>query len=453
MKKLNKVLTFGLSLALLTACGAKASNSSKFGKITDGKDYIAKNDSGKKTDTLQDLYESLYDNEEVFNLVLAEIAKAELGLSYNTTTHTWTDGTEDDYDYAAIIDERRVEYLNKTTTEYKSTDATDGIVSIFDEESFVETLRKNGYTVDCSNGYGPVLNNDWTYDEDKKYLCDYTNLYEKTLDAQILIDLLTEHYVLTESVSDITKANVRKVKYLEVSTGNYSTVTGTGEEKKLVDTNNASDFVYDVVLKGLKNNETLESFEETWKQYQLDTIDFKAEDACSYETNSSYTECSTYTDNSTISIEDGVKREKLKVLNSEYYFEKVLTNANTSMFNDAINSYLFSDKTASRLKTVGGNSYLVSTAISAGATSFDDQNIVITDKTNSKYLFMDVTIIDENTEDKALLLEAANAVILADTELFEEAITYYLNEYKVTVHTSSFEEWLEQNYPSVKFRY
>ena len=63
--KFNKILTFGLSLSLLAACGSATSNASKNGKVTDGKDYIAKNNKGNKTDTLQDLYDSMYDNEEV----------------------------------------------------------------------------------------------------------------------------------------------------------------------------------------------------------------------------------------------------------------------------------------------------------------------------------------------------------------------------------------------------
>ena len=99
MKKISKILTFGLSLSLLAACGSSKANYSEYGKVTDGKDYIAKNEDGDKTGTIQDLYNSLYYNEEVFNLVLAAMAKQELGLSYNTTTHTWTDSKEDDYDY------------------------------------------------------------------------------------------------------------------------------------------------------------------------------------------------------------------------------------------------------------------------------------------------------------------------------------------------------------------
>ena len=452
MKKISKILTFGLSLSLLAACGSSKANYSEYGKVTDGKDYIAKNEDGDKTGTIQDLYNSLYDNEEVFNLVLAAMAKQELGLSYNTTTHTWTDSKEDDYDYVSIIDERRNDYLEETSGEYKSTKATSGIVEVFDEKELVETLVKNGYTIPCTSGYGPTLKADWTYDEDKKFLCDYTNLYEKTIDNQVLIDLLTERYILDESINSITKSQVRKVKYLTIAKGNFSTVDGEGEDAELNENNLSSDFVYDTVLDGLKDGSTLESFENVWKSYQTETIAFKADDACSYESNSSYTECSTYTDNSTISLEEGVKRETLGVLNTEYYFEDVLTKADTSVFTETINGYLFSTTTESRLKTVGDNSYLVSTALPAGQKTFTDENIIVTDSTNNKYYFIDVTIIDEDTEDKDLLLEAARAVIADNDDLFEDALTFYLNKYKVTVHTSSFEDYLEQNYPSVKFK-
>ena len=193
--KFSKILTFGLSLSLLAACGSSKSNASKNGKITDGKDYIAKNNKGDKTNTLQELYDSMYDNEEVFTLVIAEIAKQELGLEYNKTTHTWTDKVEDDYDYDQIINERRREYLDITSEEYESTNATNGLVTIFDEELLVETLTKNGYSIACSAGYGPTLNADWTYDEANKFLCNYTDLYEKTIDNQILIDLLSSKQI------------------------------------------------------------------------------------------------------------------------------------------------------------------------------------------------------------------------------------------------------------------
>lgn len=453
MKKLSKILTFGLSLSLLAACGSSKSNASEFGKITNGKDYIAQNEDGKKTGTLQDLYENLYTNEEAFNLLVAEIAKQELGLTYNKTTHTWTESnTEDDYDYVALINERRAEYLDLTSAEYNSSNATSGIVSIFDEELFVETLTKNGYSIGCTNGYGPTLNSDWTYDEDKKFLCDYTDLYEKTLDTQILVDLLSEKYVLEESITSITKQQVRKVKYLSLAKGTYSTVEGENEEKEVNDKNLTSDFVYDVVLAGLKNNtKTLEDIETIWKNYQKETIEFKAEDACSYDSDSSYTECSSYTDNATISLEDGVRRQVLEVLNTKYVFEDVLTNTDTSVFNEEINGFLFSDTTASRLKTVGGKSYLVSTALPAGQKVFTDENIIITDSTNNKYQFIEVTIIDEDTEDADLLLEAAKVVVENDSTIYDDALEFYLNKYKVTVHTSSFEEFLEQSFPNIKF--
>ena len=455
MRKLSKVLTFGLSLSLLAACGSTTSNASKNGTITGGDSYIGKNDSGKKTGTLQDLYNSMYDNEEAFNYLLAEIAKQELGLSYDKTTHTWTDTVEDDYNYASIINERRVDYLEETSSEYTSTRATNGVVETFDEERLVETLTKNGYTIACTAGYGPTLNEDWTYNESKKYLCNYTDLYEKTIDNQILIDLLSEKYILDESITSLTKQQVRKVNYLSIDKGTYSTVEGTGDDEKLKENNLSSDFVYDVVLAGLKSNKTLEDIETIWKSYQTATIDFKAYNkenaACSYDTDSSYEKCREFTDNSAISLTEGVKRAKLEVLDSEYYFEDVLTNSDTTVFNESINGYLFSTTTASRLKTVNGKSYLVSTALPAGQKVFSDENIIITDTTNSKYIFLEVTIIDENTEDAGLLLEAAHAVIADNDELFEDALTHYLNKYKVTVHTELFEDYLEQSFPSVKF--
>lgn len=450
--KISKILTFGLSLSLLAACGSAKSNASENGKITDGKDYIAKNEKGDKTDTLQKLYDSMYDNEEVFTLLIAEIAKQELGLEYNKTTHTWTDTIEDDYDYDEIIDERRLDYLNETSTEYTSTNATNGLVTIFDEELLVKTLTKNGYSIACSAGYGPTLKADWTYDEANKFLCNYTDLYEKTIDNQILIDLLSEKYILEESITSITKQQVRKVNYLKISKGNYSTVIGEDDNKSLKEDNLSSDFIYDTVLPGLKAGTlTLEDVEKTWINYQKETIEFDAESACSYDSDSSYTECNTYTDNSTIALEDGIKREVLNVLNTEYFFENVFTKADTSAFNEAINGHLFSDKTESRLKTINGKSYLVSTALPAGQKVFTDENIIITDATNSSYILLEVTIIDEDTTDKALLLEGAHAVIADSDELFEEALKYYLSEYKVTVHTSAFEEYLEQSFPSVKF--
>ena len=175
--KFSKILTFGLSLSLLAACGSAKSNASENGKITDGKDYIAKNNKGNKTDTLQELYDSMYDNEEVFSLLIAEIAKQELGLEYNKTTHTWTDTIEDDYEYDQLINERRKDYLEEASAEYSSTKATNGLATMFDEELLVQTLTKNGYVIACANGYGPKLNADWTYDEANKFLCNYTDLY------------------------------------------------------------------------------------------------------------------------------------------------------------------------------------------------------------------------------------------------------------------------------------
>ena len=450
--KFNKILTFGLSLSLLAACGSATSNASKNGKVTGGKDYIAKNDKGNKTDTLQDLYDSMYDNEEVFTLLVAEIAKQELGLEYNKTTHTWNDTIEDDYDYDQIINERRKDYLEVASADYTSTKATNGLVTIFDEELLVETLTKNGYSIACSAGYGPTLKADWTYDEANKFLCNYTDLYEKTIDNQILIDLLSEKYILDESITSITKQQVRKVNYIAISQGNYSTVEGEEENKSLKEDNLASDFVYDTVLPGLKNGTlTLEDVEEMWINFQKEAIEFKASDACNYDTDSSYTECNSYTENSTISLEDGIKREVFNALTNEYYFEDVVTKADTSVFNEAINGFLFSDSTASRLKEINGKKYLVSTALPAGQKVFTDENAVITDKTNSKFMFIEVTIIDADTEDKDLLLEAAHAVVANNDELFEEALKFYLSEYKVTVHTEAFEEYLEQAFPSVKF--
>ena len=453
MKKLSKILTFGLSLSLLAACGSSKSNASEFGKITDGKDYIAQNNDGGKTGTLQDLYENLYSNEEAFNLLVAEIAKQELGLTYNKTTHTWSEAdTEDDYDYVEIIKERRAEYLDLTSKEYTSSNATSGIVTLFDEEILVETLTKNGYTIGCSNGYGPTLNSDWTYDEDKKFLCDYTDLYEKTLDTQILIDLLSEKYILEENITSITKQQVRKVKYLSLAKGTYETVEGENEDRKINDTNLTSDFVHDVVLAGLKDgSKSLEDIEAIWKGYKTSAIEFKAEDACSYDSDSSYTECSSYTDNATISLEDGVRRQVLEVLNDTYVLEDVLTNTDTSVFNETINGFLFSDTTASRLHTVNGKTYLVSTALPAGQKVFTDENIIITNTANSSYQFIEVTIIDENTEDADLLLEAAKVIVENDAEAYEDALEFYLSKYNVTVHTESFEEFLEKSFPSIKF--
>ena len=450
--KFNKILTFGLSLSLLAACGSQKSNASKKGKITDGKDYIAKNNKGDKTDTLQKLYDSMYDNEEVFTLVVAEIAKQELGLEYNKTTHTWEDTIEDDYDYDTIINERRLDYLNDTAASYTSTNATNGLVTLFDEELLVETLTKNGYSIACSAGYGPTLNADWTYDEANKFLCNYTDLYEKTIDNQILIDLLSEKYILDQSITTLTKEQVRKVNYLKINKGTYSTVEGADDNQALKENNLSSDFIYDTVLPGLKAGTlTLEQVEEMWINYQKETIEFNAKSACSYDTDSSYTECNSYTDNSTISLEDGIKREVLNALNSEYHFENVLTKADTTTFNEAINGHLFSDKTASRLKTINNKTYLVSTALPAGQKVFSDENAIITDTTNNQYIILEVTIIDEKTTDKALLLEAAHAVAKTNDEIFEEALKHYLSEYKVTVHTIAFEEYLEQSFPSVKF--
>lgn len=509
MKKFNKLFTLLLAGTLLVGC-ANDKKETVSASVSNGDTSIAT--SGKeKTETLEDLYKTLYSDSKVMDNVFEAIARTELLKDYMT-----------EEELNAVIEERRQEILevNIDKAEYKDASLTNGVISLFNEKLLVRDLRLDGFDIPCTNNvYGPEINADYSYKEGKVFKCDYTEYFEGKVDNAILQHLLIEKYIKTEKENTLDKNKTVKVKYIAIPTADYNVIvevdptitydeleagvtpavghyakesdtyveitnensatyiggTYSGKYYERVETPNyekqtarTKQFMFEAV-KDLVAGGTLEDIEAKWEENKKEVEQYTYDNACPFDTSkldgsgsthaSSEEACSAYTNNGAYADYIGLALKLHEIEKTEYVHEEVIDSSATILNADIVAS-LFSENVEEKLHTLSEGSnvkYLVSSSVAVG-NKYSANDIIVNDSSSSYYYIIQVETISSELDDEvaaeaALKDEGAYYLAEKNSKIISAALEFYLSKYDIKVHDEAFYDYLDANYPKIEFDY
>lgn len=439
MRKGLKGLSLSLcAMLLLAGCSCKKDEDDNSVKadIKDGSSEVL---SGLKEDTkkltLQNLYDDLkatYGNEVAADKLIEIIADAEI-------TEEWVGR------YAAKIEEKMMELVKNEAYQVNGE---------FSEELLVADLRAQLYNIDCTNanGFGPTYKAPENTGDpenvvvDKYLLCNYKDYQEKALRLEVLKELLNEKYVYEEVLKEKeTLFKTKKARLVEYIT---------------IDT--SKDFSFEFItdaVESLKNGESLENIAEDWKGKLVEELEEKF-NKIGTKDDSTGTIMQEFTGEYKYDKEEGRRLKTKEIYDGVYYNRTIITTDSKDILNTTLVDILLSenviptseeDKSNKTIK-INDSYYLVSPL--AGANP-DEDDIRITDKTNSKYYIVKVEKVDYNKNEtvqtkKDLAYEVVK-ILAQNSSLVSNSLNYYLEQNKdaISVHDEEIYTYLKTQYADI----
>ena len=422
MRKINKIILAVAMVFMVSGCSDEVVEIMR-AEPTGINDNLAANiGSGVESFVLNDIYKDLRDSDDnttATKKIMEIISELELDLLNSP-------------ELSALYDKRVDEALAVFTT-------NEGyyVDGVFSEEVLVRGLRASKYDIVCNGEYGPSYDLVEDLKIDQYLLCDYSDYVEKTLRSEILFDLLQEKYILETVMENdedfITSKKVRSVEYFKLSRG---------------DDNEALDFMTAAVEK-LLNGDTFADLAQDWYDTKLALIDedyakISTENDDNFENFYKFV----FDGKNYRTLSEGLKEMKREVYREELFDSLILTSetnkANQAISESLLNIILSDTLLETKAVQIGSDYYLVS-PLATG--TFDEGDSIIYDSAKSNYLFIKVSIINEESSPE--MIRDAVELLKENSKTLKDFTTHYLNKYEIDIHDEDLYIYLTEAYPTI----
>jgi len=508
MKKLNKILLFGLTSMMLMACDdvlakpSQVTNNETLITFENGTEKYYNNDYGVIYDQLVDSGTS---NSTILQSLIELIAKPEVSKAYNFTTEDFdkvfknvklvlagkqTEAYSDSgKDSATKLQEALVKQVKKTLVD-KVTGGSYDTDHIFYEEKLVNELKTSLYTIGLKEGKTELNNGSYIITPDSTFEeifnGDYSDYIEKSIFPDIYKSLLTSIYVYNFNYASIGRAYARNVKYIKLDSitnhsGSVSLLINKYFDEFTSETGLIKTFdLYSLsrIYKGLPANEEETKFIEKYKDIITTKIDVINEDIAKFATvtDGKYeiitadqdrddTLLSTYTGNYSYPISHGKELKINELKQSSNVIDNkqlVIKSGGVTDLPDDLRNRLFSASVNSNLVSIGAESkekinILTPKYVPNGSQATNVDKYAYYDSGSSAYYIAVVentyntsSFIDEKGEkiNTDVAFEISR-ILGANSTNQKSAIVYYLDKYDITYGDQDFYDYIESTYPDV----